>query len=124
MRFSGYSAPRFGVRDLSAAIDWYATHLGARLLTRLSSEPSALLEHGDFLPIWLEELPPGTPVERQPAFARPFFLTLDIDEARVWAADAGFDPSPIAGAATQLRVFHFWDPDGNQINIWTYPEAR
>jgi catechol 2,3-dioxygenase-like lactoylglutathione lyase family enzyme len=122
-RFSGYAAPRYGVRDLTAAIDWYAAHLGTRLLARQDADGTALLELGDFLPIWLETLPPHADVSRKPDFARPYFLSLDIDEAHAWASEHGLDPSPITGSPTALRVFHFWDPDGNQLNVWRYPEA-
>ena len=92
------------------------------LSSAAASEQRALMTLGDYLPIWLEQQPSASFRGRADAYARPYFLTLDIDEAHEWATSQGFDPSPISGQ--QLRVFHFWDPDGNAINIWTYPGAQ
>jgi catechol 2,3-dioxygenase-like lactoylglutathione lyase family enzyme len=123
-RFTGYASPRIGVTNLAASVNWYSTNLGmAGTIGGDDSifEDRVLMRMGDYLPIWLEQKSPESFRGRADAYARPYFLTLDIDEAHAWAISQGFDPSPISGRA--LRVFHFWDPDGNAINIWTYPDA-
>jgi catechol 2,3-dioxygenase-like lactoylglutathione lyase family enzyme/predicted enzyme related to lactoylglutathione lyase len=120
-RFTGYASPRIGVSDLNASVDWYSHNVGMAASNDEPSDHRALMTMGDYLPIWLEEKSADSFSGRTDAYARPYFLTLDIDEAHAWAAEQGFDPSPISGE--KLRVFHFWDPDGNAINIWTYPCA-
>lgn len=124
-RFSGYASPRIAVSNLSAGINWYTENLG--ITGTISSdaeiyESRTLMKMGDYLPIWLEEKSPESFHGRTDAYARPYFLTLDIDEAHAWAAAEGHDPSAISGQ--KLRVFHFWDPDGNAVNIWTYLGAQ
>jgi catechol 2,3-dioxygenase-like lactoylglutathione lyase family enzyme len=121
-RFTGYASPRIGVSDLSASIDWYRHNLGMVPSSDTSSGHRVLMTMGDYLPIWLEQQPAASFHGRADSYARPYFLTLDIDEAQTWAAAQGHDPSPVSGQ--KLRVFHFWDPDGNAINIWTYPGAQ
>jgi catechol 2,3-dioxygenase-like lactoylglutathione lyase family enzyme len=120
-RFTGYASPRIGVSDLNASVDWYSRNLGMMASSDGVSDGRAVMTMGDYLPIWLEEKSAESSHRRTDAYARPYFLTLDIDEAHAWAAAQGFDPSPVSGQ--KLRVFHFWDPDGNAINIWTYPGA-
>jgi hypothetical protein len=123
-RFTGYASPRIAVSNLNSGISWYSEHLG--MIGSIADdseiyENRAKMKMGDYLPIWLEEKSSESFHGRTDAYARPYFLTLDIDEAHSWAFAQGFDPSPISGQ--KLRVFHFWDPDGNAINIWTYPGA-
>lgn len=119
VRVSGYAPPRYGVRDVDAAVAWYGAHLGTTLRERYPG--AALLDLGDWLPIWLEQLPPDADTTRRTPFARPYYLAPDLDEAHSWAASAGLDPSSING--DQLRVFRCWDPDGNELCAWCYPGA-
>jgi len=122
-RFTGYASPRIGVTNLWRSMEWYSDNLGMTGPIREDEGMQYRFEMamGDYLPIWLEQKSPESFHGRTDAYARPYFLTLDIDEAHAWAAAQGFAPSPISGQ--KLRVFHFWDPDGNAINIWTYPGA-
>ena len=39
-------------------------------------------------------------------------------DAEVWKRD----PSPIS--SRNPHIFHFWDPDGNAVNIWTYAHTQ
>lgn len=121
-RFTGYASPRIGVSDLNASIDWYCRNLDMAMSSDATTDHRVLMTMGDYLPIWLEEKSAESFSGRADAYARPYLLTLDIDDAHTWAAAQGFDPSPISGQ--KLHVFHFWDPDGNAINIWTYPGAQ
>lgn len=122
-RFTGYGPPRIGVRRLADAIPWYQRVVGAALLKEHPATGAALLTLGDFLPIWLEELPASQFTGRQIAYARPYLLTLDIEAARAFCAAEGLAPSLIYGLPGSLRLFHFFDPDGNAIGVWTYPGA-
>jgi catechol 2,3-dioxygenase-like lactoylglutathione lyase family enzyme len=119
-RISGYAPPRIGVRDLDAAIDWYTRHLGMTLRVESRRDGAALMEMGDWLPVWLE----AASGESASGFARIFFLTMDIEEARHHCAEQGMAPSPVYGREGSLRVFHFSDLDGNRLSAWHYPEAQ
>jgi hypothetical protein len=122
VRFSGYAAPRIGVRDYRHAAEWYQQHLGMTVVEDYREDRCALLTLGDFLPIWLETIEPF--VAYQNDAARPYFLTLDIDEAHKYCAQNDLRPSPIVGRADALRVFRFTDLDGNSVYAWTYPQAQ
>jgi catechol 2,3-dioxygenase-like lactoylglutathione lyase family enzyme len=121
-RFAGYAPPRIGVSDVNQAVGWYSEHLGMHVVEDAYEENRVLMGLGDFLPVWLESRSPESFSGRHLPFARPYLLSLDLDEARAWAASQGLDPSPIS--SSELRVFHFWDPDGNAISVWCYPGAR
>ncbi len=120
-RFTGYASPRIGISNLAASVDWYSRNLGMVVSADGASDGHARMTLGDYLPVWLEQKSAESFHGRTDAYARPYFLTLGIDEAHAWVTAQGFDPSPISGQT--LRVFHLWDPDGNSINIWTYPGA-
>ena len=119
-RFSGYGPLRVGVRELSRAIEWYGRVIGTTVLQEHQELGRALLDLGGFLPIWLEVLPAARFTGNQVAYARPHLRTADIEAAHAFCAAHELSPSPILGATGDLRLFHFFDPDGNAIGVWAY----
>ncbi|RIK45253.1 MAG: hypothetical protein DCC58_06955 [Chloroflexi bacterium] len=122
-RVSGYAPPRIGVRDLEAALAWYSGTLGMTVLYVQAPFRRALLELGTFLPLWLEQLPPERFRGPQAAFARPFLLAPDIEAAHAYCRAQKLQVSPLLGEPGDLRLFQFFDPDGNAIGVWWYPGA-
>lgn len=122
--FVAYAPHRIGVRDLAASRAWYTQHLGLDLLFEAPSEGLALLNWPDSCPIWLEQLDADQFDGPEPAAARLFFLTEDIEAAQRYFQAQGFDVSEIQGSPEQLRTCHTFDPDGNQIHFWGYPNAQ
>ena len=122
--FSGYAPLRIGVSAEKDAAAWYQRHLSMDILQDFDEEGSMLMGMGSGLTIWLETLPREAFQGRQFLYTRPYFLTLDINIAQDYCQDQGFMPSEIFGTQEGLRVFHFFDPFGNQLNAWTYPGAK
>jgi catechol 2,3-dioxygenase-like lactoylglutathione lyase family enzyme len=71
--------------------------------------------------VWLEQLPVGTqPVKANPG-SRLYFQVKkqeDFFEAHRWLKEQGIEVSDVVG--TRWQGFHFYDPDGNRLNVWTY----
>nr|BBH87870.1 hypothetical protein KTC_26210 [Thermosporothrix sp. COM3] len=118
--FCGYGLPRFGVRNLQAAIEWYTNYFNMGVLKSSPDDGRALMgiDKGEF---WIEELPADAFHGKTPLLARPYFFTEDIEEAHQFCREQGLAPSPLYGFTEGLRLFSFYDPDGNQLNIWSYP---
>jgi len=119
-RFSGYGPLRIGVSDVNQAIDWYGQVLGTTVLQEHEQSGFALLDLGGFLPIWVEKLPAARFTGNQIAYARPHLRTADIDAAHEFCLSQGLVPSPILGTPGDLRLFYFFDPDGNALGVWAY----
>lgn len=125
VRFTGLANLRHGVRDWRQARDWYARYMGMTPVEERPEEGAVLMALGDFLPIWLEQLPgDGFAAGPVSPTCRPEFLALDIEGAHHYATEAGLNPSPLEGEPGAHRAFHLFDPDGNRINIHIYPGAK
>ncbi|MEI5908976.1 VOC family protein [Bacillus spongiae] len=119
-----------GVTDIGRSVDWYTTHLGflevsvgqehAHLQTEDAYEKHVL--HNSFMNnIFLEKIDrqvKGNPSVRTYFDIRPE----DFDETYQRLLDKKIVPSKIAGNPKEgWGGFHFFDPDGNRINVWSYP---
>lgn len=123
-RFMGYAPLRIGVRNWRTARDWYQRYMGMTVQEERPEERAVLLSLRTFEPTWLEELPEDS--FRGPAdpLVHPNFLAVEIEAAHRQAVEQGLNPSPLLGSEGDHRFFHLYDPDGNRLNIYTYPGAR
>lgn len=118
---------RFGVTDLDAAVSWYKHYLGLISSDREVPYGYALLKgkspyqdssyFGER--VWLEKVD-QVPQRTNPA-ARPYFYLeketfLDIHKR---FNELNFSCSQIVGNPEYWATFHFFDPDGNRINVST-----
>lgn len=123
-RFLGYTPLRVGVRNWQAARDWYQRYMGMTVLEERPAEKAVLMGLGSFEPTWLEELPAEQfrgPVD---PLIHPNFLAVEIEAAHAWAVEQGLNPSELRGRPGDHFFFHLYDPNGNRINIYTYPGAQ
>jgi len=113
-----------GVRDLKAAVEWYETVLGLKgSSTDYSDKGFALLGEGEgkWEYIWLEELPQSTPYVKANPGARVYFVVWDREqffELEKRLREQGIETSEPVGE--RWTGFHFYDPDGNRMNVWNY----
>lgn len=119
----GSPATRIGVTDLSQAIQWYTDNLAFQLEIRDGNEQFAWMKvqnahaPGHYDSILLESgivsVEPKNPTVR----VYYFLQKPEFEQMHQWlTAKDNVYVSPIAGNFG----YHFYDPDGNQINIWTY----
>ncbi|QTD43140.1 VOC family protein [Sporosarcina sp. Te-1] len=130
--FSDIVCMTIGVSDMDQSIGWYDKHLGFLLGDR--KEQHAFLNVEDaydwnelkmveydtilFEQIELESVKNGYPSIRNYFDVRPELFY----NAYQRLEEEGIQVSEIAGnAKTGWAGFHFHDPDGNQINVWSYP---
>ncbi|MCA1035092.1 VOC family protein [Bacillus infantis] len=124
---------RIGVRNLDEAISWYEEHLGLRLAKRFGSEFAHMqvedaydwIQHKQIFhdSVWLETAA-GTAFEKGSPSARNYFDLRPDEFYQTYEllSEKGLSPSEIAGNPTAgWGGFHFYDPDGNMINVWSYP---
>ncbi|HYK71836.1 MAG TPA: VOC family protein [Pseudoneobacillus sp.] len=122
---------RIGVSDLKKAAEWYSTNLGfisvslneEKGLAHLQTEDAyfkhalkeTLLDN-----IYLEKI--ETTVIGNPSVRTYFDIRPDeFLDAYNKLIKNGIKPSQIAGNPMKgWGGFHFYDPDGNQINVWSY----
>lgn len=123
-RFLGYAPLRIGVSDWQAARDWYQRYMGMTVQQERPEERAALISLGSFEPAWLEELPAERFRGPLDPLIHPNFLAVEIEAAHRWASEQGLNPSELRGGEGDHSFFHLYDPDGNRINIYTYPGAR
>lgn len=113
-----------GVRDLEASVLWYESVLGLeRTDTDYAARGFALMRDGqskwDY--VWLQQLPPGALLQKANPGARPYFLVEGRDDflqTRRWLLEQGIETSEAVGE--RWMGFHFFDPDGNRLNVWNY----
>ncbi|WP_274654560.1 VOC family protein [Paenibacillus humicola] len=118
---------RFGVTDLEASTAWYTHFLGLIPSEREVPSGYALLKgkspyqdssfYGDR--VWLEKVKEVT--QRTNSAARPYFYLeketfLDIHKR---SKELNIECSPIVGDPVWWAAFHFFDPNGNRINVST-----
>lgn len=122
---------RIGVTDVQKAVEWYTKNLGFITLSNEHEKGYALLQTEDAYckhalnetlmdNIFLEKVEKsikGNPSVRTYFDIRPeeFFDTYNR------LIKNGISPTQIAGNPMKgWGGFHFYDPDGNQINVWSY----
>jgi len=113
-----------GVSNLESSIQWYGRIMGwARSEIDYTDRGFALMrdvrQEWDFA--WLQEVS----VESNPTKSNPgarLYFHIESQEnflkANEWLKSLGIEVSDIVGERWQ--GFHFYDPDGNRLNVWTY----
>lgn len=113
-----------GVTDLMASQEWFEKMLGLKPAKKNYMEQGFALMRDekckwDF--VWLQKVPAGSHPHRTNPSAR-FYLQIkkrtNLVEAHRWLIEQGIETSGIVG--DQLKCFHFYDPDGNRLNAWSY----
>ncbi|MFD1738876.1 VOC family protein [Bacillus salitolerans] len=135
VRLTGFSdqiCMRIGVTNLDRSIKWYQEHVGFSLVERgqqfahMNVEDAYdwnELKQKGYDSILLEEIPlieykKSSPSVRTYFDVRPEYFSNTYEELQ----SKGMELSEIAGnPQTGWAGFHFYDPDGNQINVWSYP---
>lgn len=125
---------RIGVTDIEKAIDWYQKHLGFLLVKADAEQGSSHMqtesayyknEHNQTVlkDIFLEKVAQGEYVEGDPSVRTYFDIRLDdVLEAYNALIENGIKTSQMAGDPSKgWASFHFFDPDGNRLNVWSYP---
>lgn len=123
-----------GVSDIKRSVKWYEKYLGYKLVDENTDHGYAWMEALDgFLkntqgkitkiPVLLEHVQEQYQFRKANPAARGYhFLPLGetfISTRRQLEAE-GIETSEIAGDPFSWGAFHFYDPDGNRINVWSY----
>lgn len=119
-RFSNFAPYRIGVTNLSRSVQWYQDMLG---LTVEEGEPaSGAVRMTGYL--WLESVPVDQHVGQVDSAARVYMVCRSrqqFTELRERLRVAGARPSDYMNEpGTRWSAFHFYDPDGNRLNVWSY----
>nr|WP_269669527.1 VOC family protein [Paenibacillus sp. GSMTC-2017] len=118
---------RIGVSNFASSIDWYKKFMGMHIVDQINNKDyvvmSLRLNHkpGE-LSLWiLEQLPSGTPIGKVDAPIRPYCFIRSRQQFftyHQYLQSCGIEVSKIGGFTDKgLVVFHFYDPDGNRLNI-------
>lgn len=119
---------RIWVRDLASASEWYQTFLGAVIVDNKEDEGYQVLglsleHHPDKQSLLvLETLPEGAYTGNIDSPIRPYFKISDRQamlDYRQHLIDSGVTVSSVIGKGFMV-LFHFYDPDGNRINVIQY----
>lgn len=105
------------VTDLDASIVWYKRHLNLSVQTSCVSDGWALISGNILLTsTWVQEnrgVVSGA--------SQPYFLVREIEQEYSRLSRSGVTVSPlIVNDKGNWSAFHFFDPDGNRINVWRY----
>jgi catechol 2,3-dioxygenase-like lactoylglutathione lyase family enzyme len=113
-----------GVSDLKASVEWYENILGLVQAKKDYKDRGFALMRDDkdkWDSVWMEQVSSNSsPVKTNPG-ARLYFVVKGRDnfrDAHKWLKDQGVETSNIVGE--RWTGFHFFDPDGNRLNVWTY----
>lgn len=110
-----------GVSNLEASMNWYERICGwERSKKNFQDKGFALMrETWDF--VWLEKVNIEQPAKKANPGARLYFRIKkqeDLYKTNEWLKGQGIEVSEIIGE--RWKGFHFYDPDGNRLNVWSY----
>lgn len=113
-----------GVRNLEAATVWYERVLGFAQSDHNFKDRGFVLmrdvkDEWDFA--WLEQIPSTSKFVKANPGARLYFQIeerADFEQTHSWLKEQALEVSEIVGERWQ--GFHFYDPDGNRLNVWNY----
>lgn len=117
---------RMGVSHLDQSIQWYQQHMGMKLVEQDEEGGFAImslkLNHSDGDSLWvLEKMGEDAYKGRVDSQVQPYCWIKDRDDFfnyHQYLNDSGIDTSEVGGFVTKGMVsFHFYDPDGNRLNI-------
>jgi hypothetical protein len=122
--FSRIDSVVLRVRDCGAAIDWYRSRMGFRLLFEHPAAGVAVLDmgRGDSLTVWQlgpDEVRPSAHM----AGTFPVFEAEDAPGQRAELIARGVKTSELRDAPP-LRCFSFWDLDGNRLEACEVVRSR
>jgi len=110
-----------GVSDLEASINWYGRILGWEQSKKNFQDRGFALMHETWDFAWLEKVNVHQSSKRANPGARLYFRIKkqeDLYKANEWLKGQGIEASDIIGE--RWKGFHFYDPDGNRLNVWSY----
>lgn len=124
-RVASMAPPRYAVPNLTDGLEWYKEVLGIREMEIKRDSGVTLVQFGaiDDCPSILEESK-NAQFENTHQGARPYFVIRDRKKFHAFHSylrDKEISVSNMAGHEHGLQLFHFFDPYGNQINVWVYP---
>ncbi|MEZ7173199.1 VOC family protein [Sporosarcina sp. OR05] len=123
---------RIGVKDINKAVAWYRENLGVKVVEQNDNYAHLQVEDAyDWMQlsqvfydnIWLEKIE-GITFEKANPSVRNYFDVRPVlfHETYNQLKDNGLNPSEVAGNPHNgWAGFHFFDLDGNRINVWSYP---
>jgi catechol 2,3-dioxygenase-like lactoylglutathione lyase family enzyme len=137
-RITGFSDVnvRIGVSDLDKAIAWYQEYLGVKLVKQYNGDFAHLqiedaydwiqLSEVFYDNIWLEKLEHVAFTKSNPTVRNYFDIRPEVfEETYNHLKQKGVELSEVAGDPQNgWAGFHFFDLDGNRINVWSYPAHR
>lgn len=119
-RFTNFAPPRVGVTDLSRSVQWYSDLLGIEVAEDHSANGYVYLNNF----FALESVPADQHIGQVDDAARPYLECRSRQQftaLRQRLAEAGARPSPFMNhPGGRWSAFHFYDPDGNRLNVWSY----
>ncbi|XEC97516.1 VOC family protein [Paenibacillus tarimensis] len=125
-----YSWLRIGVSDLRKSIEWYSNYMGLSLNSEHFDEGYALMKAGvnhqpnNHALVVLETLPDHAYRGKVDGAVRLSYYIQDRNEFYAYhryLTENGVGTGEIGGYTGGGRiVFHFYDPDGNRMNVSHY----
>jgi len=110
-----------GVTNLEASIDWYSRICGWESSKKNFQHQGFALMHKTWDFAWLEKVNVESLSKKANPGARLYFRIRkqeDLYKANEWLKEQGIEVSEIIGE--RWKGFHFYDPDGNRLNVWSY----
>ncbi len=118
---------RIGVSDLDKAVEWYGRYLGMELEDSFNHAHFAVMSlklnhQRNDKSLWvLEKVPEDVPAGKVDGPVRPICWVANREQFFNYHSllvDSGIEVSEVGGFITRgLVSFHFYDPDGNRLNI-------
>lgn len=108
------------VTDLARSVEWYRELLGIEVTEDRSAESYVSLNAW----LWLSAIPVEQHRGKVDDAARLYLVCpsrQQFTSLHERLAQAGAQPSPYMNPpGTRWSAFHFYDPDGNRLNVWSY----